>query len=123
MNKLIAILLVVFISISISPAPLVAATSLSTVGRSQAACVNNPSNQAFRRGSQLRFTNFCQDRVFINVCVRYDNGTSKLYSSGRRIQVGGFMNVFTDPFNRPVDVAIAYGIFDAAIPPPCNSSS
>lgn len=104
---------------------LFAATSLSTVGQSTAQCVKSPLNSSYGSASRytLRFTNFCPDRVYINVCVAYDDGTAKLYNSGSRIKPAGFMQIYTEPFKRPVGVTMAFGPFDAAIPPPCALSS
>ena len=99
-----------------------AATSLSTVGKSTAQCVKAPLSSSYGSASRytLRFTNFCPDKVYISVCVLYDDGTSKLYSSGNRIKPAGFMQIYTEPFKRPVDVKMAFGPFQSVIPPPCT---
>ena len=122
MGKLIASLLFVFITTSFlpaSPSPEIAATSLSTRGRAPPeSCVSYPTNSLSRR-SMVRITNFCPESVFINARVLYRDGTNDLYSSNMRIQPGRFMNIYTDPWRRPVDLNVAYGIFKAEIPQPC----
>jgi hypothetical protein len=67
----------------------------------------------------VRITNFCPESVFINACVIYRDGSNELYTSGMRVQPGRFMNIFTEPWRRPVDLNVTYGIFGADIPPPC----
>jgi len=116
-----SILMILSLTVTI-PTPVVAASRLSTVGQGPTACVKGSSFQNFRSSQNtIRFTNFCPDRVYINVCVTYNDGTNKLYPSGRRVQTGGNMQVYTDPFKTPVAVNMAYSPDDAAVPPPCST--
>lgn len=105
------------------PANEIAATSLSTVGQTPSSCVKAPLAQSYGGTSRyaLRFTNFCPDRVYINVCVKYDDGSAKLYNSGSRIKPAGFMEIYTEPFKRPVDLKVAFGPFMVGVPPPCSA--
>lgn len=120
-----AVLLVAVIAISYSSnmysVEVARTTSLSTVGRDQGPCVSYPDNQSLGRRSMVRITNFCHEKVFINACLIYRDGSSALYTSGQRIRAGRFMNIFPEVWRRPVAMNVSYGIFEAEVPKPCQA--
>ncbi|CRX38211.1 hypothetical protein [Estrella lausannensis] len=103
----------------------VAASSLSTWGKGPGPCVKYMGSRPYQGNSRyaLRFFSSCPDKVLINVCVTYDDGSSKFYPSARRVPVAGSMEIYTEPWKRPVDVNFTFGYYAAEIPPPCKAVS
>lgn len=103
----------------------IAASSLSTWGKGPGPCVKYMGSRPYQGDSRYALTlfNSCPDKVYINVCVTYNDGTKKLYPGAARVPTAGSMQIYTEPWKRPVDINFTFGIFDAGIPPPCQISS
>jgi hypothetical protein len=75
---------------------------------------NNQAQNAFR------FYNGCGINLFIDVCVRADDGGYKHYSSGRKVPANGNYTIYTFPFVKADEIVWTASPSISRTPPPCQ---
>lgn len=67
----------------------------------------------------IRFYNGCPTKVYINACVKDNEGESKLYQSPRSIPKNGNYTIWTFPYVIPSNVEWIAALFNPPIPGLC----
>lgn len=95
-----------------------------TIAPGPVGCVKtfNASPQLGYQAS-VRFYNSCPDDLYINACVTYDNGETKLYQSGQRVLSNGNFTITTFPDVAPRLITWTAAPYNPSVPAGCLAST